>query len=358
MNNIFRIMVGFEGLKIDEYALKDASYLFYDGKKEHTQPLLVCHDKQFLDTIFNIGFLENPQYSNRDINIYIETYGLQVLKILRDYPYLYFPLDDLQISESDVIKYTFISFLNAVQVSRAMWFVKDNSITPNSAITYNGPGVPKKYPASYNGYDVNYLATGERKDVYFSVEELNEASKWYKLILDNTIFARVREFKNGGPEFDNIPNLPSFHRALDFLNYARCEKNISSKIALYISILECIFGVKGENTQKVSERAAWFIGTSGNERLDIYETLKNSYRERSNYIHGSMIKQSEQVVRDRKEVVQNLDNIVRNLFKKIMEPKYKFLDYEPKDLEKIDSWFNMLVISGEEPSNFRETKNT
>ena len=344
-------MVGFEGLRIDAGVLNNASYLFYDGAKEHSQPLIICYDKQFLDNIFNIDFLENPQSANLATNIYRETYGLQVLGKLREYPYLYFSLDNFQILENDVRKYTYISFLNAVQVSRAMWFVKDNSITPDSAITYSGPKIPEKYPDSYNGFGVNYLATGERKDVPFSKEELDEASEWYKLILEHTIFAEVKGFKSEGPEFDNIPNLPSFHRALDFLNYARREKNISSKIALYVSILECIFGVKGENTQKVSERAAWFIGTSALERLDIFETLKNSYKERSNYIHGTMIKQSEQVVRYRKEVVQKLDNVVRNLFKKIMNPKYKFLNYEPKDLDKVDSWFNKLVILGEEPDN-------
>lgn len=35
-------MVGFEGLRIDAGVLNNASYLFYDGAKEHSQPLIIC----------------------------------------------------------------------------------------------------------------------------------------------------------------------------------------------------------------------------------------------------------------------------------------------------------------------------
>ena len=351
-NSIFMVIVDLEGLRIDEND-EISPFIFCKGIDKHIPHLYFCHNKELLDEFFDIGFLDNIQYAetdvNKDINIYIKTYGLLVLERLRKNPYLYYLLDELQITDNDVVKYTSVLYRYAMDISKALWLVKDNSVTPNSALTYFGSKVQNRYPESYNSCSLNYLATGEREDAYFSKEELSEASRWYPLILDNLSNGTVKDFNNGNPVFDNIPNLPSFHRALNFINYARKEKNISSKISVYIYILKCIFAVQKKKKKKVSERAAWFIGTSGEERLDIFETLKKSYRERSNYVHGSVIKQSETVVESRKEVVRKLDDIVRNLFKKILDEKYKFLNYDASRLTKIDEWFNKLVISGEEP---------
>ncbi|HFI0239015.1 TPA: hypothetical protein ACGPBH_000828 [Streptococcus suis] len=340
-------MIDLEGLQIDEDSIGDSVFTANSKDSEYF-PINIYHDRVFLEDIFNLGFLVDPQNANQDINIYLETYGLQVLSRLHHYPYLYYSFDGAEQSEDNIYKLTYMTMLHAREFGIALWLVKDNSITSNNAVTYFGKGPLDSYPDSFNSNTRNYLSTGDRNDVFFSTDELLEAGKWFEILSTKVVQVEVQEFNSNGPVIDNFPNLPSFHRAINLLLAARKSNELPAKIASYISILECVFCVKGENTQKVSERVAWFVGEDGEDRLKIFESMRKAYKERSDYIHGSMIKYTESKIEERREVIITLDDIVRKILRKLFLPKYNFLNYLPKDSEKVDKWFNSLVIKGEE----------
>ena len=166
--------------------------------------------------------------------------------------------------------------------------------------------------------------------------------------------AEIKEYENEQPIYESYPNIPSYHRVINFIISIRSDWTMTSKIAGYISVLECILSVKGENTHKVSERVAWFIGENSRDRLEIYNTIKSAYKDRSNYIHGSALKYDDESRSKRESLIHDIDEIVRRVLKKCFN-EFTYLNYgtTKKDelalSDEVDQWFNELVITGTIP---------
>ena len=191
---------------------------------------------------------------------------------------------------------------------------------------------------------------------------MKEVEKWYNLIIKFIQYAEIKEYENDQPIFESYPNIPSYQRVINFILSIRSDWTITSKIAGYISILECILSVKGENTHKVSERVAWFIGENSSDRLKIYNTIKSAYNDRSNFIHGSAMKYDENSRDKRETMVTNLDELVRKVLKKSFLD-YPYLNYGVNKRDNlalsddVDQWFNELVITGQIPEEIKIQSN-
>ena len=180
---------------------------------------------------------------------------------------------------------------------------------------------------------------------------------WYS-ILEEFIFKKESVFIDISNNLTNMSNyisfdVPSFQRAFFYLDEARKTEFLPAKIASYISILECICAVKGENTQKVSERIAYLIGNDVEERLEIYNDIKKIYNFRSDYVHGSQITTKNHLTLS--DVSKRADEIVRRLLSKIFI-EHKDLNYmnkkdknnpNSKSNDDVDRWFNELIFRKE-----------
>jgi hypothetical protein len=146
---------------------------------------------------------------------------------------------------------------------------------------------------------------------------------------------------------------PSFQRAFYYLDVARKTDFLPAKIASYISILESLLAVKGENTHKVAERTAALIEKDVEERYKTFRDMVSIYNIRSDYIHGSEIKHSTQELLP--QTSKKLDSIVRRvlieMFKNHPELNYRNKKDKKnpinKNFEEVNEWFNQLVLSKE-----------
>ncbi|MDA2309888.1 hypothetical protein [Bacillus cereus group sp. MYBK35-2] len=238
--------------------------------------------------------------------------------------------------------------------SNALWFVKDNSVTPYFATLSSDCEIEPEslrrnvyYSDSETKYDTN---------ISFTIAEINEAMKWYQELYKLADKKKAEEINiDDNADLVNMSSfisfeIPSFQRALYFLDNARRTDFLPAKIANYISILECLFAVSGNNTHKVAERTAAFSGKNNEERIAIFENVVKIYNTRSLYLHGSEIKNDTQ--NSLPNASKIIDDIVRKVLIKIItvHPELNYRnkkDPNSKNVEDINNWFNYLVLSKE-----------
>jgi hypothetical protein len=121
----------------------------------------------------------------------------------------------------------------------------------------------------------------------------------------------IKAFQGLSSDFD-YGTYNCIDRAMVFLNSARKAQYFVYKIAYYIPILECLFTTdKFEVTQKVSERVAFYIEEDEDERIAMYDFIKEVYDIRSTFLHGQKFK-SKNIQRDVLEPHSiRLDEVVR-----------------------------------------------
>ena len=234
----------------------------------------------------------------------------------------------------------------------ALWFIKDNAVTPyGTCISSNEPIQPQMLRR--NVYYSN--SKGEYKEVEFSKEELNKAVYWYN-VLDKFTLKKQRDSIDMSKILTNMSNyisfdVPSFQRAFYYLDATRKMDFLPAKIASYISILEVLFAVNGENSHRVSERAAFLIAKDSDDRLKIFKDMKEIYKLRSYYVHGKQIKEKEH--KTMPEYCAIIDDIVRRVMSK-MYAEYTELNYfskkdeiYTKNFEDVNIWFDEFVMRKE-----------
>ncbi|PDZ02313.1 hypothetical protein COE20_08850 [Bacillus cereus] len=241
--------------------------------------------------------------------------------------------------------------------SNALWFIKDNSVTPyfttissDSEIEPEGLRRNVYYSISETKYDTS---------ISFTQAEIDEAMKWYDELdkLAPKVKANEITLNNSAGLVNMSSHLsfetPSFQRAIYFLDVARKTDFLPAKIANYISILECLFAVSGNNTHKTAERTAAFIGENSKDRIEIFENVVKTYGVRSLYLHGSEIKSSTHDSLPNTSKI--IDDIVRKVLIKIItvHPELNYRskkdkkDPNSKNVEDINNWFNYLLLSKE-----------
>lgn len=238
----------------------------------------------------------------------------------------------------------------------ALWFVKDNAVTPSfGTISSDENGIN---PTMIRRNVIISNSEGKGDEVEFTREELDIAVKWYEIICSTP--QRISSSKADSPKIghNNLSSfikfdVPSFERARHFLVAARRADFLPSKIANYISILECLFAVKGENTHRVAERAAFLVGGTNDDRIDVFNIVKDAYKVRSDYVHGSEFKNA---THDSLPSISNkLDNVVRKSLVKMMlnHPELNYnnsnkKDKSKKDFQGVNDWFDELVLKKSE----------
>lgn len=216
------------------------------------------------------------------------------------------------------------SYYGTVQIfSMCLWMVKDNSASIPFGL-YNNIELGSGFPMTKNIMISN--SKGEYEITQFSKEEFDLASNWFNILSEYFIV------EDQGREYDKYNNLNtnlnhntnSFKRAVTYIEVARSTSFLPAKIASYISVLETLLAIKGDNTSKAAERSARLIETDSVKRYDIYSKVKEGYDVRSNYVHGSDIGNT--LYKKIDQVSVNLDVVVRKVVTKIFT-EHKEWDY-------------------------------
>ncbi|PEA32997.1 hypothetical protein COL81_27085 [Bacillus toyonensis] len=243
-------------------------------------------------------------------------------------------------------------FVACQTFSNALWFIKDNSVTPYVVTLSSDSEIEPESLRRNVYYSDSETKYDER--ISFTTSEINDAIQWYGYIEKLLFKKKVEDIKiDNNASMVNMSSflsfeIPSFQRAFYFLDVARKMDFLPSKIANYISVLECLFAVSGENTHKTAERAATFIGKNNEERIKIFKDVINTYSVRSKYVHGSEIKNNIHDTLPRTS--QMIDNIVRRVMIKMLKyhPELNYRNKKSADFnrsEEVNEWFNNLVLS-------------
>ncbi|OEC02086.1 hypothetical protein GY31_12125 [Lysinibacillus sphaericus] len=239
--------------------------------------------------------------------------------------------------------------LKSKYFTKSLWFIKDNSVMPYFTTLSSDAGIP---PQILRTGDYYSCSDGEIKDVSFTYNEIKEAEYWAQVLVTHAIkLSGKREIK--ADKIENISLFPysettSISRAFLYLDIARRESFLPAKIASYITILEILCAVNGENTYKVSERVAALLGGNSEEKMNLFGSVKKAYDFRSKFVHGSHINYND--ISKVSEISTGLDEIVRKVLKKIIND-YLNLNYSNKrkegfsSFEEVDKEFVKMILS-------------
>lgn len=240
--------------------------------------------------------------------------------------------------------------------SLCLWLIKDNSVNARFGIYHSGYYQGGGLQVIKNGIVSN--SKGEHESEIFQKKDFEKANEWFEILSeyyfvegDDTEVRKYNTYNNLSSDFSHNTN--SFKRSFTYLIQARITSFLPAKIANYISVLECLFAVSGNNTHKLAERTAVFIGRNNEERIKIFGNVVEVYNIRSLYLHGSEIKnKTEGSLPSASKII---DDIVRKVLIKIItvHPELNYRNQKDKknpnskNVEDINNWFNHLVISKE-----------
>lgn len=305
--------------------------------------------------IFQIHFQSDAKklIFEKSLGEYIQNIGYINAKIIADNYMSFSAFEDL--NDEDRNQHIFSFNIANLFFVQALWFIKDNAVTPAfssvCSCEYNG-NLEEKPVILLNQKNYFTKANGDINETHFTLEEIQQASFWYTAIVENQIknssLVEIELNKTVNTSLYSYNETTSLSRSFMYLNNVRQETFLPAKIAMYISILETLFAVKGENTHKVAERTSIFISKDTNDALKIYEDIKECYKFRSDYVHGSHIKHSN--VEDIQNICIKLDEFIRLIMKKIIV-EHPELIYTNKKKEgkllfdDVNNKFNELVLT-------------
>jgi hypothetical protein len=135
-------------------------------------------------------------------------------------------------------------------------------------------------------------------------------------------------------------------RAWWILETARMTADVALKIAHYVTCFEGLFSTdSSELVHKLSERIAWFLGATPQERLSLFRTVKEAYAVRSKVVHGDKL--SNKQFAGLRNVSDTCDDLLRRSLRKIMESNELRARFNgnPQELE---TFLLELVMGGTE----------
>ncbi|PDZ43338.1 HEPN domain-containing protein [Bacillus wiedmannii] len=287
----------------------------------------------------------NRLFNNEE---FTRTIGFLEFESLRNSTYMYQTGELKQLQETfkshaitgEVNYYYINSFIRKIDIfTVALWLVKDHSVNIESG--FIGTGTKENFYSvtSSNAAFLSSKSNGLINDTMFSIEEINEAIQYYKLL---------------NPEYnDNIGNQIAdgpykvkslrVQRAFYFLQAARHETDVPVKIMKYCTILECLFTTgRDEITHKISERFARLMSDQLEQREGYFLLVKKSYAIRSTVIHGQSM--SEKRYADALELAIELDNAIRELLLKIILNSELEENFEQNE-EDLEKWFRKLILT-------------
>jgi len=130
--------------------------------------------------------------------------------------------------------------------------------------------------------------------------------------------------------------------ALYHIQGARSQSDIGVKISNYCSALEALFSTnQAELAHQLSERLAFSISKTPEERLVNYKKSKQAYTIRSKVVHGTHIKESD--LPKIKDAALFCDSSLRTVMTKILTDENLHKNFS-RDNEALDSYMLKLIF--------------
>ncbi len=235
------------------------------------------------------------------------------------------------------------SYLRIAQIfCSSLWLLKDNSVNNETGFLYLLQAGGKPFSVSSNMRTPIFTnASGKLQDTIFNRNEINEVVGFI-----NTFFKNEHSERKEGEMYKYLNNEASrVERFFYFLQAARTQSNLPSRIAMYCTMLETLLSTDTtEITHKIAERTARFIGTDFNERNILYKSVKEAYAIRSSTVHGDKLRKSYRSEEKLQEISVNIDEILRRIIIKIIKDREYSYIFHTSDNEKLNEWFTRLTL--------------
>lgn len=225
----------------------------------------------------------------------------------------------------------------------AAWFIKDNCIDYHKIYYYD---IDNEVLTLSRTEKISN-SEGQQYEVLFNKKDIDDLYNILviivEVILENkTIDSEKCIIDNHGLSSDGYIsdfdmrriNGSSFYRSFTLLSYARSQAFLPIKISFYISVLETLLVIHGDNIQKLKDRTARLLHTNLDERLEVSEVLKNAYAIRSSTLHGSPL--SKKQIDNLVTISVTLDNIVREIFTLLLCEHRDWNYSNQNEKEKVD----------------------
>lgn len=225
------------------------------------------------------------------------------------------------------------------------WLIDDNAIHIENAISEiieldvkNNRSLSHAASTNLLG-NINIFSTAEVKEVILKKKDLLKLSALNKTIRNK----KYSEIKDQPLTIINQEGNGRLGIAFGLLLTIRSQHDLGLKISYYCSFFELFLSTDGaEVLHKLSERIAYLLRSTPQERYDLFKRMKEIYTVRSNVTHGSMIRGKD--VHKLINIAQFADNVARELFNKyFQDDHYKWLITEGTN-DELREYYNMLVL--------------
>jgi hypothetical protein len=243
-----------------------------------------------------------------------------------------------------------VEFLHLLKTfSTFLWFVRDNSCNLVDVLCHSSAkSVAGLIPTDYRR--IVTCCDGEFIDTIFTTMEIDAAmairKKFFELCpLYNASDEEYEPITNNkghseNPHLRYVRELNALEHAFTFLRAAREHRDLVPKFAMYMTVLESLFGFeKTEVTFRICARAAIYLGNDRKEMKSIYKVLSECYNFRSNFAHGTTSPKEYREQSYRTEKIRLLDGYVRAALTKIITKDH---EYFLKENDRIKFLSDML----------------
>lgn len=294
------------------------------------EQVIISNDKKILDKLFE----------NKSIK---EVIGLNEIQSLYDHGTFLYIETFLDINEDNFNErnYLISQLLLIEMLCQSFWLVKDNSIkTELGHLIYSSEKRLRIHSNLWTSSYTNCLGISEK--TIFSEEEIKSAMIFFPSIVQS-----LSADKNFNPSIKLTSKTNRLGRGLYFLQSARSQVDIGTKLSHYCSVLESLFSVSNaELKHRLSETIALFLSDTKVDRLKIYKTIQSAYDIRSAIVHGDSI--PEKFLRNDyillKETVEFTDTYIRKCFSKILNSQKLTILFTAEQKEKVIEFIQNLIF--------------
>jgi hypothetical protein len=217
-----------------------------------------------------------------------------------------------------------------------LWWVKDNAACVESGFL-EGPDIVLRRVCC----ETCSLADGTDCPTSFSREEFKTARKLYRDSIHIPAW-NTDGFSQALKQEIITQESSPLHRARFFVSAARTSAKLSVKIANYCTALEALLSTSpNELTYRLSQRVAWLLGKSVEDRHKLFEQVKDAYEFRSKVVHGSYSSEKK-LNKDLLPAVRACDTILRAVLLRVTTDKV-LCPYILGDSKNVNEFEDRLV---------------
>lgn len=257
---------------------------------------------------------------------------------LRDSPAYLYAVSEITFEKSADLN-TLNSFLGISQLAlTGLWLVKDNAINLDTGFLIIDVPSPPYTLVTSDVWAARYTdASGALFETSFDRKELRDAAT---LLLS---WAQASGQHDSATEPNLFTNVARLQRVLFFVQAARAQDRLPLKIIHYCTCFETLFTTDSmEVSHKIAERVARFLGTNHEERVDVFEQMKDIYDIRSSVVHGELLRTK---FRDNIEPYSvACDTFLRLTITKILQDSTLSETFSGNQ-EQLNEFFKQLVLA-------------